>query len=305
MASKHQKQQWSAEQEALAVLRVEEDDLDWRCEEGFPGLRRVGGVDVSFFADGTYAIATVVVLSFPDLEVLCERTACFRLAVPYVPGFLAFREVPALTQLLDQLPPKHRPQVVLADGNGAFHPRKCGAATHLGITAKLPTIGVAKEVQQVGEVNTSMAQKLARTLRPGDSALLCPVAALLQVNEGSRPLVVSPGHRISLSSALRLVAALCRSGTSPEPIRQADRRSRKAVKAWHAGQHVEYLQAPRLGHLEKMLALKAETKSEPKEWRWQVKMPPPVAEAEVVPSTWFSTLFGWLCTCSSRTPSIP
>eukprot|EP00913_Durusdinium_trenchii_P005402 g5035.t1 len=258
MTSKEQRKQWEAEQKTLAALRVQEDLLDWSCEDGFPDLHRVAGVDVSFFADGTYAIATVVVLSFPQLKVLWERSAAFRLSVPYVPGFLAFREVPALAQLMDSVPCALKPQVVLVDGNGAFHPRGCGAATHLGITVDLPTIGVAKDVLKVGEVNSSLARRVSLTLAPGQWASLC-------------------------ETALQLTRAIC--GTSaPEPVRQADLRSRRAVKAWHAGQEVEYLSNPRLRHLERVqavqeLAEQGELRTSERvdvtrsKCKWQVKAP--------------------------------
>jgi len=308
MTSKEQRKQWEAEQKTLAALRVQEDLLDWSCEDGFPDLHRVAGVDVSFFADGTYAIATVVVLSFPQLKVLWERSAAFRLSVPYVPGFLAFREVPALAQLMDSVPCALKPQVVLVDGNGAFHPRGCGAATHLGITVDLPTIGVAKDVLKVGEVNSSLARRVSLTLAPGQWASLCEVAALFRPRMG-KPLVVSPGHRISLETALQLTRAIC--GTSaPEPVRQADLRSRRAVKAWHAGQEVEYLSNPRLRHLERVqavqeLAEQGELRTSERvdvtrsKCKWQVKAPV-VPQVEEDTRTWGSILFGWMCVCMSR-----
>ncbi|CAL1161550.1 unnamed protein product [Cladocopium goreaui] len=313
MTSKEQRKQWEAEQKLLASLAVLEDDLDWSCETpDFPGLQRVCGVDVSFFSDRTYAIATVVILSFPKLDVLWERSAAFRLSVPYVPGFLAFREVPALSQLMSSVPKRLKPQVVLVDGNGALHPRGCGAATHLGITVDLPAIGVAKDVLQVGDVNSSSAARIAATLQPGAWLPLCPVAGLFKPKGGGKPLVVSPGHRISLSTAMRLIVAIC-SSASPEPIRQADLRSRRAVKAWHAGHQVEYLSNPRLRHLERMQELTDGASAEqcPKRGRWQVKAAPkleapPVEESleDQEEGSWpgflFGPLFGWMCACMSR-----
>jgi len=317
MTSKEQRKQWEAEQKTLALLRVEEDDLDWSCETSdFTGLKRIAGVDVSFFSDGTYAIATVVVVSFPRLQVLWERSAAFRLSVPYVPGFLAFREVPALAQIFSSVPKRLKPQVILVDGNGAFHPRGCGAATHLGITVDLPAIGIAKDVLQVKEVNSAMARKVASTLALGDWAPLCPVAGLFRPKSGGKPLVVSPGHRITLATAMKLTLAIssCTS-TSPEPIRQADLRSRRAVKAWNEGHEVEYLSNPRLRHLERMQELTDQNtfskneepvgESQAKRPRWQVKVVPPV---EPLPegsegdgsNAWGSFLFGWICTCMTR-----
>mmetsp|Transcript_96500 Transcript_96500/g.133772 ORF Transcript_96500/g.133772 Transcript_96500/m.133772 type:complete len:327 (-) Transcript_96500:150-1130(-) len=320
MVSREQKASWTAEQVALAKLRVEEDCLDWEAGQhgDFPGLSRVGGVDVSFFADGTYAIAAIVVLDFPSLTVVYERSAAFRLTVPYVPGFLAMREVPALSQMFKDVPKHALPQVVLVDGNGAFHPRRCGAATHLGISIGLPTIGVAKDVLKVGEVNSSVARRLAQTLhRPREWAPLCSVAALLKT-KGSRCLVVSPGHRLSLETAVALTSQLCHDRAAPEPIRQADLRSRKAVRAWYAGAHFDYLEAPRLSHLEQMLQITSDGSPEAfrspeiqaaktKAAKWVIKgsreepQAKASAEAESTPETDFWTgIFGWLCVCFTR-----
>ena len=154
------------------------------------------------------------------LELLWHRSAAFRLSVPYVPGFLAFREVPALAQLLRHVPEALCPQAVLVDGNGAFHPRGCGAATHLGLTVALPTLGVAKEVLKVGAVTSATARHVAQRLAPNDWRPLCDVAALLRPAVG-KPLVVSPGHRMSLETSVRLCLKLCDGKSSPEPVRQA------------------------------------------------------------------------------------
>jgi deoxyinosine 3'endonuclease (endonuclease V) len=238
-----------AEQERIAKLCVDTDSLDWSAQGEFiQGLRHVAGVDVSFFPDGLHAVAAVVVTSFPDLEVVYEHCATFKLQVPYMPGFLAFREVPALKTMLDKVPSKWKPQAVLVDGNGVFHPRKCGAATHLGIVTGLPTIGVAKDVLQVGDINVQTARAVAEKLQgPGDWAPLVgtkdgaqPLAALLRLASGKRTVVVSGGHRVSLETAAVLTASLCKTSI-PEPIRQADLRSRAAVRAWFTGRSLSKL----------------------------------------------------------------
>merc|ERR1719313_1720645 len=165
-ASQSVRDAWVAEQSRLAKLCVDTDDLDWSLQNGsISGLQHVAGLDISFFPDGTHAVAAVVVVSYPDLEVLYEQCATFQLKVPYMPGFLAFREVPAFKAMLEKVPSKWRPQVVLVDGNGVFHPRRCGAATHLGIVTGLPTIGAAKDVLQVGDINVATARALAEKLQ--------------------------------------------------------------------------------------------------------------------------------------------
>lgn len=88
-----------------------------------------------------------MVLEFPSLNVVYERYQMVRLTKPYIPGFLAFREVPFLLDLLNELRktrPELVPQVVFMDGNGVLHPRGCGVACHFGVVADIPTIGVAK-----------------------------------------------------------------------------------------------------------------------------------------------------------------
>jgi deoxyinosine 3'endonuclease (endonuclease V) len=233
-----------AEQNRLAELCIRSDHIDW-CVHGrfIQGLNFVAGVDVSFFPDKMHAVAAVVVLSYPDMEVVYERCATFRLTVPYMVGFLAFREVPALKAMLEKVPKKLKPQVVLVDGNGVFHPRRCGSATHLGIVTDFPTIGVAKDVLTVDGLGIRAAAKIARKLQAAsDWAPLLedgetnsePLAMLLRPQVGKKTLVVSVGHRVSLNSAVILTASLCKS-TIPEPIRQADLRSRAAVRAWFDG----------------------------------------------------------------------
>lgn len=253
---------WAAEQRRLAEVCVTQDQVDWEmhCGRFVTGLQRVGGVDVSFFGDDVYAVAAVVVLSFPKLEILYEKCAYFKLAIPYRCGFLAFREVPALKRMLDEIPADLMPQVVLVDGNGRFHPRRCGSASHLGVVANLPTIGVAKEVMHVDDITTRTAEKVAETLHSrGDWVPLIggtsqeadsePLAMLLRTGEGKKNLVVSTGHRVSLQTAVALTAMLCKCSI-PEPIRQADLRSRSAVKAWWDGKDLKNLKlSKRSAHL--------------------------------------------------------
>jgi len=252
-APKSLRESWVAEQERLAKYCVDTDSLDWSVHGQFiEGLRHVAGVDVSFFPDGVHAVAAVVVCSYPQMEVVYEDCATFKLRVPYMPGFLAFREVPALKAMLEKVPSKLRPQAVLVDGNGVFHPRRCGSATHLGIVTGLATIGVAKDVLQVGDVTVETAREVADKLQgASDWAPLAgndnssePLAALLRPASSKKTVVISVGHKVSLRTAVVLTASLCKASI-PEPIRQADLRSRKAVRAWFEGTCLRKLKMPR------------------------------------------------------------
>ncbi|XP_027651847.2 endonuclease V isoform X2 [Falco biarmicus] len=233
---------WSftREQARLKTSVVEEDTEEWQKDSRFTGLERVGGVDLSYIkGDDTSACASLVVLSYPALEVLYEDCRMVAVSAPYVAGFLAFREVPFLVeavQRLQQEEPKLRPQVVLVDGNGLLHPRGFGVACHLGVLTDLPCIGVAKNLLHVdGVVRDELHREQIRSLqRGGDTFPLTGTSGrvlgmVLRSYNSSKPLYISVGHKVCLETAVRLVKSCCRYRI-PEPIRQADIRSREYIR---------------------------------------------------------------------------
>ncbi|XP_075025441.1 endonuclease V isoform X11 [Calonectris borealis] len=232
---------WEREQAQLKASVVEEDTEEWQEDASFTGLERVGGVDLSYIkGDDTSACASLVVLSYPALEVLYEDCRMVAVSAPYVAGFLAFREVPFLVeavQRLQQEEPKLKPQVLLVDGNGLLHPRGFGVACHLGVLTDLPCIGVAKNLLQVdGLVRDELHREQIRSLqREGDTFPLTGTSGrvlgmvLRSYNSSSKPLYISVGHRVRLETAVRLVKSCCRYRI-PEPIRQADIRSREYIR---------------------------------------------------------------------------
>uniref|UniRef100_A0A667X757 Endonuclease V n=1 Tax=Myripristis murdjan TaxID=586833 RepID=A0A667X757_9TELE len=222
---------WESEQASLRQQVVEEDTEEWQRSLNFSGLERVGGVDLSFIkGDDVNACAQLVVLSYPDLEVLYEDSQMVTLTAPYIAGFLAFRETPCLLDALQRLEksqPALLPQVVLVDGNGLFHYREFGLACHLGVLSGLPCVGVAKnllQVQGVAKDNEHQSQ-IAALQKGGDSFPLTAASgkvlgkALRSSDSSSKPVYVSVGHKISLDTAVRLTHSCCRYRV-PEPIRQ-------------------------------------------------------------------------------------
>ncbi|NXI41701.1 ENDOV Endonuclease, partial [Galbula dea] len=220
------------EQAQLKASVIEEDTEEWQKDPNFAGLERVGGVDLSYVkGDDTNACASLVVLSYPALEVLYEDCRMVAVSAPYLAGFLAFREVPFLVeavQRLQQQEPKLKPQVLLVDGNGLLHPRGFGVACHLGVLTDLPCIGVAKNLLQVdGLVKDELHREQIRSLqRGGDSFPLTGTSggvlgmvSCRDCSQSCKPLYVSVGHRLCLQTALRLVRSCCRYRI-PEPIRQ-------------------------------------------------------------------------------------
>ncbi|XP_033822821.1 endonuclease V-like [Periophthalmus magnuspinnatus] len=234
-------QKWKREQDRLRQLVVDQDTEHWQKTQDFSGLERVGGVDLSFIrGDEVNACAQLVVLSYPQLEVLYEDSQMVALTAPYIAGFLAFRETPFLLEALKRLEknkPELMPQVVFVDGNGLFHYREFGLACHLGVLSGLPCVGVAKNLLQVEGVykNEEHQSQITALQKGGDSFPLTASSgkvlgkALRSSEKSSKPVYVSIGHKISLDTAVRLTHCCCRYRV-PEPIRQADFRSREYLR---------------------------------------------------------------------------
>ncbi|XP_056136819.1 LOW QUALITY PROTEIN: endonuclease V-like [Lampris incognitus] len=233
--------QWESEQASLREHVVEEDTEAWQRRPDFSGLERVGGVDLSFIKDDhANACAQLVVLNYPDLEVLYEDSQMVTLTAPYIAGFLAFRETPYLLEALQRLEsskPELMPQVVFVDGNGLFHYREFGLACHLGVLSGLPCVGVAKNLLQVQGVSKSEEhQSQVAALQKGETAFPLTATsgrvlgkALRSSDTSTKPVYVSVGHKISLDTAVSLTYSCCRYRV-PEPVRQADIRSREYLR---------------------------------------------------------------------------
>ncbi|XP_077380985.1 endonuclease V-like isoform X4 [Festucalex cinctus] len=234
--------QWESEQACLREQVVEEDTEDWQKSSDFSGLERVAGLDLSFIkGDDVNACSQLVVLSYPDLEVLYEDSQMVTLTAPYMAGFLAFRETPFLLEALQRLErekPALVPQVLFVDGNGLFHYREFGLACHVGVLSGLPCVGVAKNLLQVQGVykNEEHQSQISALQKGGDSFPLRATSgkvlgkALRSSDKSTKPVYVSVGHKISLDTAVHLTHCCCRFRV-PEPIRQADYRSREYLRA--------------------------------------------------------------------------
>ncbi len=179
-------------------------------------VRRVAGCDVSIARGDRRAVAAVVVMELPSLEVLETRTVVAALRFPYVPGYLSFREIPVLAACLRRV--RSPIDAILCDGQGIAHPRRLGLAAHLGVLAGVPTVGCAKS-RLCGEHDEPGPKR-------GDWTPLWldgeTVGCVLRTRDGVRPLYVSPGHRVDVASARRLVLACGAGYRLPEPTRRAD-----------------------------------------------------------------------------------
>ena len=180
-------------------------------------VRRIAGLDVGFEDGGAITRAASVLIDATTGDVLEQHVARIQTRMPYIPGFLSFRELPALLEALAML--SAAPDLVFVDGHGVAHPRGLGVAAHLGVETGLPTIGVAKKVL-VGDFEEPGPM-------PGDRVPLLykgrRIGTVLRSKLRCRPLIVSPGHRISHETAVEQVLARLAGYRLPEPTRLADR----------------------------------------------------------------------------------
>ena len=186
-------------------------------QDDFPPLRRIAGVDVGFEEDGTITRAAAVLLDADDMRPRADTLARLPTRMPYIPGLLSFRELPAVLEALGRLP--ELPDLIMVDGQGVAHPRGLGIAAHLGVVTGLPTVGVAKKIL-VGSHVTPGPRRGDRTPLTYKGQV---IGTVLRSKDGIKPLIVSPGHRVSQATAPELVLACCRGYKLPEPTRWADR----------------------------------------------------------------------------------
>ncbi len=173
----------------------------------------VAGLDVGI-RDGI-ACAAVVVLSYPDLRAVAWSVARAPVSFPYIPGLLAYREIPVALAALRQL--DIAPDVLVCDGQGIAHPRRMGIATHLGILLDHPTVGCAKSRLWGTHAPVGEARGEWQPLDDHGET----IGAALRTRAGVKPVYVSPGHRADLDSAVRLVLACAPRYRLPEPTRLA------------------------------------------------------------------------------------
>jgi deoxyribonuclease V len=183
--------------------------------------RTVAAVDVHL--RGEQGVAAIVVMRYPELEVVEERWAEQPIDFPYIPGFLSFREAPVCLAALAVL--QTPPELLLVDGQGRAHPRRFGIACHLGVETGIPAIGVAKSVLtgRYGELDEARGSTAPLVSRKE------VVGTAVRSRDGVSPLIVSVGNRITLEEAVAWTLRTVTRYRLPEPSRRAHRLAKELV----------------------------------------------------------------------------
>lgn len=196
-------------------------------EDRLGEVRYVAGVDMALNKQNEMARAAVVLLSYPDMEIVERHTYEEPVRMPYVPGLLSFREAPAVLGAFHQL--RGKADLVMVDGMGIAHPRRIGIASHLGLWLNIPTIGCGKSLfvgkydeAALGEEAGSWTQLIYKNE---------VIGAMVRTRTHVKPMIISSGHLISLETSIHYVLQCSKGYRLPEPTRQADKLSKD--DDWH------------------------------------------------------------------------
>jgi len=203
-------------QEEIASKAVIEDKLT-------PNLNLIAGADQAFFHEynaenkstDEKIISAIVVLEYPSMKLITYTHSVLPVEFPYIPGLLSFREAPAIIKAFHTL--KIKPDLLVIDGCGINHPRFAGLATHVGVILNVATIGVTK--------NILCGNSEQQPCEEGDACMMKyngrEIAYYFKSKNGCRPIIVAPGHKITLETSLSLIKTSICKHKLPEPTRIA------------------------------------------------------------------------------------
>ncbi len=185
-------------------------------DNGFTTIGKIGGLDLAYSRNRSLGVAVLALIDFQTLELDKCYYSVARTCIPYIPGLLAFREMPPASLLLSRARKLgFMPSILMVDGHGIAHPRKLGIASHIGVVFDTPTIGVAKKRlvgMEQGDVvvDNETGKVIARIVR-----------------RGKKKVYVSIGHKVSLATAVKIVEKTWITGRLPLPTLIADRYTKR------------------------------------------------------------------------------
>lgn len=193
-------------------------------EDQLTDITYVAGVDVAYSEQDNVLIAAVVILDAVSLQVIESVVIKDTVQFPYIPGLFSFRELPPVIKAFKQL--KTSPQLIVCDGQGLAHPRRFGLACHLGVLFDIPTIGCGK-TKLLGDFIEPLPQRGACSDIVDHNEV---IGSTVRTQENVKPIFVSIGHRISLSTSCEWILKLSPQYRLPETTRHADQLVRTVQK---------------------------------------------------------------------------
>jgi deoxyinosine 3'endonuclease (endonuclease V) len=240
-------EKWRKEQDELKLKLINKDFYKFNLnndpnDKDSIELKYIAGVDISASKNMPDIAVSALVICDKDLKIVYEDYKLVKMTEPYVPGFLAFREVNHLVNLINDLKknsPEFLPQVILVDGNGLLHVKGFGLACHLGVLVDIPSIGCSKTVFSVDGITKKNVKELSKQylIKGGDSYPLIGDSgtewgyAFKSNDDVTNPMIISCGHKISNETALKIVKKTIVHRV-PQPIRFSDKISRRLISEY-------------------------------------------------------------------------
>lgn len=192
-------------------------------------IKYIAGIDTTFtdiWSNKTTAISAITILRYPSLEEIETVFAVKQIDFPYIPTFLAYRELPVILEAYKKL--NRKPDVFFIDGMGVLHPRKMGIASHFGVITGEISIGIGKS-KLIGDFKEPENKPLSYNLIYVNGELR---GYVLKSKKNSNPIFISPGNNISIDTALKLTITTLKGYKLPQPIRLAHNKLQKYRKEY-------------------------------------------------------------------------
>lgn len=188
---------------------------------------RVVGCDVSYLRKNNLSIAAAVVMEIPQNKIIETSFSVIQTSFPYVPGLLAFREIPPVLNCLSNI--TSGVDILFAEGHGIAHPRRMGLASHLGLLLDIPTVGIAKK-KLTGSFTMPSTERGSLTYLYDKENQV--IGTVLRSRTKVKPIFVSPGHLTDFESSTEIVQKTVSKYKMPEPLRIAHNKTRKLSKKY-------------------------------------------------------------------------
>src|SRR5256884_9245258 len=184
--------EWNLQPEAAIALQRKLAAKIIRTDQLKGEVKLVAGVDMALNEENNMAHAAVVLLSYPQMEVLERHVYEEPIRMPYIPGLLSFREIPCILGAFALL--SQQPDLVMVDGQGIAHPRYLGIASHLALCLDLPTIGCAKSILRGEYDRQALGEEVGSWVPLIDKKNDEVIGAALRTRPHTNPMFISLGH---------------------------------------------------------------------------------------------------------------